>query len=331
MSSIKNLGIFGLPNTQTAETIILPVPWEVTVSYNEGTALGPLSVLKASPQLDLFHPHFPELIQRGISMLDIPEKYVKLNNTYRKKALSLIEKLNTGQTFSEEYTQCQKDINTQCGHVMDWVYETSSSILKEGKLLALLGGDHSTPLGYLKALADIFPSFGILHIDSHMDLRLTYEGFTYSHASIMRHAMDIPEITRLVQVGIRDYCEEEYQMVQQSKGRIKLISNMEIQEQLFQGKSFDALCKKMIHALPDHVYVSFDIDALHAYYCPKTGTPVPGGLSFDQIMYLLSVLAKSKKQIIGVDLVEVGHAEWDGNVGARALFHLCGYMMASEK
>ena len=78
--------------------------------------------------------------------------------------------------------------------------------LKDGKLVGLLGGDHSTPLGFIRALSERYDRFGILQIDAHADLRKAYEGFTYSHASIMYNALKIPAVHRLVQVGIRDFC-----------------------------------------------------------------------------------------------------------------------------
>lgn len=74
------------------------------------------------------------------------------------------------------------------------------------KLQGLVGGEHSTPLGFIRVLSEIHNEFGILHIDAHADLRHAYEGFTYSHASIMYNALQYPQITRLVSVGLRDVC-----------------------------------------------------------------------------------------------------------------------------
>ena len=89
----------------------------------------------------------------------------------------------------------------------------------------------------------------------------------------------------------------------------------------------------ILSALPQKVVISFDIDGLYPWYCPNTGTPVPGGISFEQAAYLLSKLALSDKEIIGFDLVEVapGEDDWDGNVGARMLFHMCGVLASNNK
>ncbi len=86
----------------------------------------------------------------------------------------------------------------------------------------------------------------------------------------------------------------------------------------------------MDHELPSLVYISFDIDGLSPALCPNTGTPVPGGLEFDQAAYLIQQVFKSGRKIIGFDLCEVGNAEWDASVGARILWELSQYTIASQ-
>ena len=162
-----------------------------------------------------------------------------------------------------------------------------------------------------------------------MDLRIAYEGFTYSHASIMYNALQISQITKLVQVGIRDFCEQEVEVVQNQGNRVVVHTDMDMKADAFEGKTWQQQCDQIIAALPQKVCVSFDIDGMYSWYCPNTGTPVPGGFSFEQATYLLSKLANSGKEIIGFDLVEVAPGEnddWDGNVGARMLFHMCGML-----
>jgi agmatinase len=141
----------------------------------------------------------------------------------------------------------------------------------------------------------------------------------------MYNAMQIPQITKLVQVGIRDFCKEENDRVVNSNGRIIVHTDAEIQRAAFEGELWKERCNTIIDALPKDVYISFDIDGLDPTLCPNTGTPVPGGLSFQQALYLLSQL-KANKNIIGFDLVEVapGEDDWNGNVGARLLYHMCG-------
>lgn len=199
-------------------------------------------------------------------------------------------------------------------------------------MIALLGGDHSTPLGFIRALSEQYNRFGILQIDAHADLRKAYEGFTYSHASIMHNALKLPAVGRLVQVGIRDYCDEELEVMKRGMGRIVTHYDQDLKEQLYEGKSWAAICEKIIADLPKEVYISFDIDGLNPKLCPNTGTPVAGGLEFEQAIYLVKKLVKSGRKIIGFDLNEIapGSDDWDANVGARLLFQLCNWMAVSQ-
>ena len=99
-----------------------------------------------------------------------------------------------------------------------FVYRKTQAVLNAGKIAAIVGGDHSVPFGALEAVAEKYPSFGVLHFDAHSDTRDAYEGFQWSHASIMRNVLDrIPAVTKLVQVGIRDVCEQEIEYTLASK------------------------------------------------------------------------------------------------------------------
>lgn len=321
--------IFGLPFTaEQSEIIIIPVPWEVTVSYGSGTSEGPNAILEASFQVDLQHQEFPELWKLGMYYQNPPEHWAENSNAYKKLAQPIIEALENGEDI-ETSPLLQIDlnqVNIACRELHNEVKEKALYWMNKGKKVVLLGGDHSTPLGYYEALATKHESFGILHLDAHMDLRIAYEGFTYSHASIMYNALKIPQVAKIVQVGIRDFCEQEVD-VAQSNG-VVVHTDMDIKAENFNGKTWHQQCDDIIKALPQKVTVSFDIDGMSQWYCPNTGTPVPGGFSFEQATYLLSKLAESNKEIIGFDLVEVapGDNDWNGNVGARMLFHMCGML-----
>ncbi len=327
----KNSGIYGLPfDAESSAVVIVPVPWDVTTSYSGGTHNGPHAILEASYQVDLFNPEFPQCWEQGIALDTIPDDILALNAATRPLAERVINALEQGEVVKEnpELEKALSAVNSASEVMNDHVYRTTKKWLDAGRFVGLIGGDHSTPLGFLKALGEHHSHFGILHIDAHMDLRVSYEGFTYSHASIMHNAMSIRSMARLIQVGIRDFCEQEWQAALHSKGRVKVFTDTEIQESLAVGKSFDSVCKKILNALPDKVYISVDIDGMDPSLCPGTGTPVPGGLSVGQLNYLLKLLSRSKKQLIGFDLVEVCPTEgtdWDANVGARILYNLIGY------
>jgi agmatinase len=328
-AGLKDANIYGLPFTnEECDIVLIPVPWEVTTSYGEGTSEGPAHIREASYQVDLYHPEFPELWKRGIGMIDIPEQMMLRSVDLKQKAVRIIDMWEDGVDVpnNEEAQTIQREINAACEDMNQWVEEQVSHWLDAGKMVGLVGGDHSTPLGYFRAQAKRHESFGILHIDAHKDLRISYEGFTYSHASIMHNALQLPQLTSLVQVGIRDFCAEEKQVADSEGARVHVFTNSRLQRDRFEGKNWSQQVDEIISKLPQKVHVSFDIDGLDPTLCPNTGTPVPGGLWFDEATYLLSALKRHGKTIIGFDLVEVapGSDDWNGNVGARMLFHLCG-------
>jgi agmatinase len=329
-----NGNLYGLPfDYDSANLIVFGVPWEVTVSYRPGTAHGPQQVLKASPQLDLYDFDHAAGWKQGIFMPPIPQDMLDKNANYRALALQVIERLEAGRSLSEspDLTEALNQVNQACESVNQWLYERCKAAMDAGKRVAVIGGDHSAPLGYFRALADRYKNFGILHLDAHGDLRNAYEGFEYSHASIMFNALKIPQISKLVQVGLRDICQDEVDLIHNSHGRVIAHYDSALQQKLFSGQNWVEICQEIIAPLPEYVHVSFDVDGLDPKLCPNTGTPVPGGLALEQTYCLFRELVKSNRKIIGYDLCEVGNAEWDGNVGARIVYKLANLMDLSWK
>lgn len=326
--------IFGLPFTvQSANLIILPVPWDVTVSYNKGTAKGPKAIFDASFQVDLFDPLVPNAWKLGLAMDEIDMKIWKKSKELRKEAEKYIDYLTLGGNTNENKSMKKTLQNINQG--TEWLHarikKRAGKLLKAGKKVALIGGDHSTPLGLMQALSELFPSFGILQIDAHTDLRKAYEGFTYSHASIMYNAVGIQSVDKLVQVGIRDYCEDEIMEIRHNK-KIVTFFDRDLKHRQFQGETWMNIAQEIVNQLPEYVYISFDIDGLDPKYCPNTGTPVPGGLEFEQCFFLFELLVKSGRKIISFDINEVSpgkNDDWDANVGARLLYRLSNLMMYS--
>ncbi|WP_432671801.1 agmatinase family protein [Flavobacterium sp. SM2513] len=324
--------IFGLPfSAAQSDIIIIPVPWEVTVSYGAGASQGPQAILDASFQVDLHHQEFPELWKLGMH-LDLGEHYntwMQQSADHKAMAQPIIEALEKGEAI-HNHPLLQQDlakINAVCHTMKETLRERVQHWMQQGKKVVLLGGDHSTPLGYYEAMASVHENFGILHLDAHMDMRIAYEGFTYSHASIMYNALQLPQISKIVQVGIRDFCEQEVEVVQSD--RVVVYTDRDLKHETFEGTTWKKQCENIIAQLPQKVLISFDIDGMYPWYAPNTGTPVPGGFSFEEATYLLSKLGESGKEIIGFDLVEVAPGEnddWDGNVGARMLYHMCGVL-----
>lgn len=317
--------LFGLPfSYEESETAVLPIPWEVTVSYSAGTAAGPRAVAEASLQVDLYDAFLKDAWKRGIFMLEADHGLETTSNKYRLLAEKHIDNLENGKVDQG----LLHSVNEACEGMVARVKDLCSDVLDSGKRLALLGGDHSTPLGYMQALAERYDDFGILQIDAHADLRDAYEGFDYSHASIMFNALKIKQVSKLVQVGIRDYCDAENDIINNSNGRIATYFDRDLKAARFNGKTWKQQCEEIIAQLPEKVYLSFDIDGLDPKLCPNTGTPVAGGFEVEEVLFLLEMLVKSGKKLIGLDLNEVspGEDEWDANVGARLLYRLCNIM-----
>lgn len=334
-----DFGIFGLPvSAEEARVLLLPVPWEVTTSYGAGASDGPVLVRQASEQVDLFDFETGRAYEAGYHMLPFPEELKAKNDTFKAKAQKLI---SMRANLSDDHARMgamTAEINRACDEMTAWVESESEKILKHGKILGLVGGDHSTPLGAIRAVSRKYEGrIGVLHIDAHADLRKAYQGFTQSHASIMYNVMhDAHKPAKLVQVGIRDFCEEEFEL-SRSRKDISTFYDIDMKRRMLGGETWAAICRDIVAELPKDVYISFDIDGLDPQFCPNTGTPVPGGLSVDQLFYLLHELADSGRRIVAFDLNEVSSgggdldsAEWDGNVGARVLYKLCGWAVKTN-
>lgn len=327
-------GIFGLPFTvEEAQVVVVPVPWEVTVSYRAGTAEGPAAIRDASLQVDLYDPDLPNAWRMGLAMEEPDEETAAESRELRPLAAEYIGWLEEGQPDAGTAHAALPARATQRGRaLLERVKVKTGAYLDAGKGVVLLGGDHSTPLGYLHALAERHEEFGILQIDAHCDLRPAYEGFEYSHASVMYNALQLPQVKKLVQVAIRDLCQQEAELIEQSNGRVIMFHNRFLSDERFAKKSWKKVCGKIIAQLPQKVYLSFDIDGLDPKLCPGTGTPVPGGLEFEEALYLIRAVVRSGRTIIGCDLNEVapGDTEWNAIVGARLLYSMANWMGVSQ-
>jgi agmatinase len=334
-SNPKNT-IFGLPFTEAdARLIILPIPWEVTVSAGSGTSRAGEHIFNASMQVDVFDGESGNAWNQGIFMRHPDRKVLMKSDYLRKEAELYINYISKGEEIEKNSFMCKslKEINEGSLILNKWVFEQTSGLLKDDKLVVLLGGDHSVSLGYLKAIAEKFGEFGVLQIDAHCDLRNSYENFVHSHASVMFNALqEIPQITKLVQLGIRDFSQEEFNYINNSNQRVVAYFDKDIKEKLFEGHTWRSIVDEIVQQLPACVYLSFDIDGLDPKSCPHTGAPVSGGFEVEQIIYLVKKIIESGRRFIGFDLVEiaVGESNFDANVGARILWKLCNMLVAAN-
>lgn len=335
LTGSSDTGLFGIPTQlESSQLALIPVPWEVTTSYGSGTSLGPEAILQASPQIDLFDIRLKDAWRKGYHWINEDKELKILSDRLKPLAQEVIRQLEEAGELNDLNQKNLEEINQSCKKMVWQIHNQSKELLENGMKVAVVGGDHSSPEGLIQALCDKYQGdIGILHIDAHCDLRISYQGFEHSHASIMHNVLSYhTPPKKLVQVGIRDFSKQEYDY-SQSNDRIQTFWDRDAKKQMAEGKSWSTLCQEIISELPDNVYVSFDIDGLSPEFCPNTGTPVPGGLSFDQAVLLLETLGTSSKNIVGFDLNEVapqkdGSNEWDGNVGSRILFQLCGWTVS---
>ena len=327
VSSKETSFIFGcLAEYSSSELILLSVPWSVTQSFGGGAEKGPEMIRQASSQLDFFSLKEKDIRKQGIYFKALPKTLQTLNQKARQKALPIIaleEKAPNSFPLS-----LIEEINQACAQMQSYVYEETKQVLKVGKKIGLIGGDHSVSEGAIGYLGEVLKGdFGVLHIDAHADLRKSYQGFSHSHASVMFNVMNKSWPPKaLVQVGVRDFSEEEYKLIKSQKS-IHTFFDESLKAKLFEGQTWQALVDSMLSCLPEKVYVSLDVDGLSPCVFPNTGTPVPGGLSFEQTVYLLNKLSENR-EVIGFDLVEIAQstgqkAVLDGITGAHLLYKLC--------
>ncbi len=326
---------FGLPfEPETADLVLISAPWDVTVSYGAGTAYAPDAVIEASTQLDFHDPLAPGAWRRGIATADVDYTLLEQSERLRSDAERVIDHLEGGGRPDDDYVVRKiRRVNEGCRAMNANIEAQASRWLDAGRLVGLVGGDHSTPYGLIRALGKRHASFGILHVDAHCDLREAYEGFEFSHASIMYNVLrDVPQVTRLAQVAVRDYSAAEAALAASTE-RVVLFDDLALAGGRFRGETWDAQCRRIVEMLPEEVYVSFDIDGLTFENCPHTGTPVCGGITFNQAVWLLDTLVRAGRRIIGFDLVEVcpsPEERIDAITGARILWKLCGQTLKSN-
>ena len=326
---IANGNIFGFPVTEDeADIVIIPVPWDATASYGKGTSDGPRAILEASTQLDFYHHSLQKAYETKVFLTPISREWKEINDRLCLRGIEYIQFLEEGGRLEEnvDFQETVKEITTAQLALAEQLEERAIHLLNKGKIVAVLGGEHSTPFGLINAIDKLNKPFGILQIDAHADLRDAYEGFDQSHASIMFNAIEsCKNLIKLVQVGIRDIAESEVELIHSSNGLIETFFDWDLKAQHYQGVNWHDQVTQIIASLPENVYISFDIDGLTPSLCPNTGTPVVGGLELEQVNYLIFELVKSGKKIVGFDLNEVAPGtsdDWDANVGARALWNL---------
>ncbi len=185
------------------------------------------------------------------------------------------------------------------GKAVNEMKRSAAAVLKKNKFLLSLGGDHAISIGPIMAAAEIYPDLGVLQIDAHLDLRNTWNGSRYNHACVMRRVVEDLNLP-VAQVGIRSFSPEEADYVKIKKLKPFYAHTID--------PSDDYWRRKVVHSLPEKVYITIDLDGLDPSALPGTGTPEPGGLSYRQLIKLIKAVGKEKK-VIAADITELAKIE----------------------
>ena len=260
--SNKN-GFLGIDNKFNfkEKAIVIPFGLEKTVSYGGGTRNGPKEIIKASHQVELYDEELncEPFKKIGIKTL----KPFKIEKNV-KKALSVMSKIN-------------------------------QEILEKKLFPMTLGGEHSITPGCIAPFTKKFKNICLLHFDAHADLRDSYNGEKFSHASAIRRCLDYPNVS-VISFGIRNISKEEIPFLKRNSKRIKIFWAKD--KSKWDLNKFKRLIKNK------NVYITFDVDGLDSGIMPATGTPEPGGLFWDETLNILKIAAKNSN-IVGADLNEL--------------------------
>lgn len=253
-------------NFEESKVVILPVPYEHSVSYGGGTSKGPRGILDASAYVEFYDDEFDSEL------------------CFDKK-IATLPALNMKDKFDKE--------------AIDFIYKKVKEILEYDKFVVTLGGEHTISTAPIKAHFEKFPEMSILHFDAHSDLRESYEDNLWSHASFMARVAEFFPAERITQVGIRAQCKEESIFIKENKVNTFYASAIR------RGVYGDNWQKKVADSLKNQIYITFDVDYFDPSIMPSTGTPEPDGFLYSETMHIFREIRKQKKKIIGADIVEL--------------------------
>ena len=325
-----NGNYFGFPlEAEDAALVLISAPWDTTVSTRAGSSYAPDAIIEASRFIDFYEPSAPNSWRKGIATAPIDYSIQDLSHRLRSDADKIISLSHTDAEYIFEnimHDRRLRRINEASMSVNDKIYSQAKHWLERGKIVGLVGGDQSTAYGNIRAMGEYHQHIGVLHIDARCNLKENHYGFTHSHDSIMHNVLrDIEGIDRLVSVGVREFSHAEWERAEQDE-RIRLFTGQYIWTAHFEGVNWSTIAQEIVDSLPEKVYISLDIDGLTIECSPHTGTTISGGLRFPEVVYLMSKIVASGRQIVGFDLTEVVpdvDDKSDAMIAARLLFKMC--------
>lgn len=262
----------GLPaphsELETARVVVLPIPFEATVSYGQGTAAGPAAIIAASQQVELYDREFD-----------------------REPALDY-----------GVHTLPALELPADPASAVEQIAAAVAAAARTGKLVVGLGGEHTVSVGFGRGLLAAFASQGsqpltVVQIDAHSDLRNEYEETPYSHACIARRLLEEQGIEQVLQLGIRSVCSEEVSFARANPDRVRIWYAEEVHDGNWQGELIARLSGRP-------VYLTIDVDGLDPAIVPATGTPEPDGLTWRETLAIIRTVAAAG-QVCGLDCAEL--------------------------
>lgn len=325
----------GLPFSESeAEVVLLSAPWGGDGPMESGPHTAPVNILENSHRLSLYDPDQPEAWKRGI-YLRLPEGQVVLQGN------RLVEKMAALRLFAQKGSISSKDgyvqalleeIHKENILLRNGLRQDASALLGQKKQAGLIGGDTSTQLGLLEALAERYNEFGILHLGETMGLQQRPDIPVYSSDTWLTAALKLDSIKRLALAGVRSATPDE-EAFTAGREHISVFYHHEIRRRLYRGHTFSQICSDIIRGLPDKVYLSFDIHALQPQYRPNAVPSTSGGFDFEEALYLVKRLVDAELEVIGFGLCGVagqGNVP-DGQAGAILAYRLANLMSASRE
>ena len=268
---------------KTARVVILPVPYDGTTEWHSGTREGPQAIIEASPYLELYD-------------MELKQETYKVG-------------IHTLPAVQPVLSSPQNMVHS--------VYAIAGELIKQGKFVVMLGGEHSLSLGLVEALKETYQDLSVLQLDAHADLRDEYLGTKYNNACVMRRVLEHCPIT---QIGIRSLSLEEQQFLNQKN--MSPFYSSTIASDL-------AMVSQIMESLSSNVYISIDLDVFDPSIMSAIGTPEPGGMQWSEVLNIIKAVAK-QKHIVGFDLMELCPAEGPSAcafLAAKLAYKLIGYAL----
>ena len=318
-----------------AEIVIVSAPWSVTADFGRGATYTPDAVIDASLESNLYDVVTGLSAEGCVATAEIDYNIQECSELLGREAERIAKRTNDAEPASIGEYRARKiaHINEGFSEMHASIYKQVRHWVSKGKRIALVGGDHSVAFGAVKAIAEHYSEVGVLFIDAHADFAREGEIYKYSHRSIARNIVEeIRDVAHLVEVGVRDISRAETEALLANE-KVELFLAERLAAKRFEGSSWGDLCREVVAKLPQKVYVSFDIDALKIEFCNNTNAPVPGGMTFDEVLYLVNTVVESGREIVGFDISEVVSSldnKMDAIVGAKVLAKMCLAMVRGK-